>query len=293
MKVILPDDDRARAARRRDRARRCARDRAEAREAGRARARPTGRRRTCGCRSPTARGLQILTTRDTQDPDALCVLRHSAAHLLAEAAGDCTPASRSRSARRSRRLLLRLRVPRARSTRTISRRSRPRSAARSERGAPGRARRSARDEARARFQPRTSRTRSSSSRPPRARSRCTRRASSPTSAAGRTCRTPPDQGVQADVARRRVLARRRAQHPADAHLRHRVLQPEGSRRAPRAAGAGARARSPPASAAQLDLFHLQERSPGSPFWHPKGMVDLERRSRTCAGARTRGAATTR
>src|SRR5437588_5167033 len=29
--------------------------------------------------------LQILTTRDTQDPDALSVLRHSSAHLLAEA----------------------------------------------------------------------------------------------------------------------------------------------------------------------------------------------------------------
>jgi threonyl-tRNA synthetase len=29
--------------------------------------------------------IQILTTRDTNDPDALYVLRHSAAHLLAEA----------------------------------------------------------------------------------------------------------------------------------------------------------------------------------------------------------------
>src|SRR6185503_6703578 len=29
--------------------------------------------------------IQILTTRDTQDPDALYVLRHSTAHLLAEA----------------------------------------------------------------------------------------------------------------------------------------------------------------------------------------------------------------
>src|SRR5947207_13251434 len=29
--------------------------------------------------------IQILTTRDTSDPDALAVLRHSAAHLLAEA----------------------------------------------------------------------------------------------------------------------------------------------------------------------------------------------------------------
>src|SRR5919107_2464984 len=30
--------------------------------------------------------IQILTTRDAQDPDALAVLRHSSAHLLAEAA---------------------------------------------------------------------------------------------------------------------------------------------------------------------------------------------------------------
>jgi threonyl-tRNA synthetase len=38
-------------------------------------------------RAPLADGqkIQILTTRDTQDPDALHVLRHSAAHLLAEA----------------------------------------------------------------------------------------------------------------------------------------------------------------------------------------------------------------
>ncbi len=38
-------------------------------------------------RAPLADGqpIQFLTTRDTQDPDALAVLRHSAAHLLAEA----------------------------------------------------------------------------------------------------------------------------------------------------------------------------------------------------------------
>src|SRR6476619_161204 len=38
-------------------------------------------------RAPLADGdeIQILTTRDTSDPDALWVLRHSAAHLLAEA----------------------------------------------------------------------------------------------------------------------------------------------------------------------------------------------------------------
>src|SRR5215207_9685226 len=38
-------------------------------------------------RAPLADGqpIQILTTRDKDDPDALAVLRHSAAHLLAEA----------------------------------------------------------------------------------------------------------------------------------------------------------------------------------------------------------------
>src|SRR6187549_3422519 len=38
-------------------------------------------------RAPLAEGqpIQILTTRDKDDPDALAVLRHSAAHLLAEA----------------------------------------------------------------------------------------------------------------------------------------------------------------------------------------------------------------
>ena len=38
-------------------------------------------------RLPLADGqpIQILTTRDNEDPDALAVLRHSAAHLLAEA----------------------------------------------------------------------------------------------------------------------------------------------------------------------------------------------------------------
>ena len=34
---------------------------------------------------PDGATLEILTTRDRDDPDALAVLRHSAAHLLAEA----------------------------------------------------------------------------------------------------------------------------------------------------------------------------------------------------------------
>src|SRR5687768_2485957 len=38
--------------------------------------------------------IQILTTRDRQDPDALWVLRHSAAHLLAEAARRLYPGTK-------------------------------------------------------------------------------------------------------------------------------------------------------------------------------------------------------
>jgi len=38
--------------------------------------------------------IQILTTRDKDDPDALYVLRHSAAHLLAEAARRLFPGTK-------------------------------------------------------------------------------------------------------------------------------------------------------------------------------------------------------
>jgi threonyl-tRNA synthetase len=43
---------------------------------------------------PDGAQIQILTTRDRQDPDALLVLRHSAAHLLAEAARRLYPGTK-------------------------------------------------------------------------------------------------------------------------------------------------------------------------------------------------------
>ena len=68
--------------------------------------------RTCACRSHDGEQIQLLTTRDPEDPDALAVLRHSSAHLLAEAVAP--PLSRredrDRPADRER-LLLRLRLP--------------------------------------------------------------------------------------------------------------------------------------------------------------------------------------
>ena len=56
----------------------------------------------------------------------------------------------------------------------------------------------------------------------------------------------PDQGVQAALARGRLLARRRLAPDAHAHLRHRVPLEGRSRRASRAARAGARPRPPQA-----------------------------------------------
>ena len=54
----------------------------------------------------------------------------------------------------------------------------------------------------------------------------------------------------------------------------------------------ARARDHRRLGAQLDLFHFDPHSPGSPLWHPKGMV-IYNQLEACAGARTSGAATSR
>ena len=66
------------------------------------------------------------------------------------------------------------------------------------------------------------------------------------------CRGPhtpvdrPNRRLQAQLAGRRLLARRREAPDADQDLRHRLPHPEGPRTAPRAARTGARERPPPA-----------------------------------------------
>ena len=165
---------------------------------------------------PDGASLEILTTRDHDDPDALYVLRHSAAHLLAEAVAPAPPGreGRDRPADRER-LLLRLRVPRA-DPRGGSRRDRGGGAARARRGpCVGRGRRSSRDEARARFE--------AEGEPYKVELVDTRRGRHHALHAGRLHRSLPrpapagleaDQGVQADRPRRRLLARRRAATPS-------------------------------------------------------------------------------
>ena len=98
-----------------------------------------------------------------------------------------------------------------------------------------------------------------------------------------------DQGGEAPLARRRLLARRRDEAAADPRLRHRVLRPEGPRRAPPPARGGEGAATTAASGASSTSFDFSELAAGMPFWHPKGMVvwnvleDLRRRENARRG----------
>ena len=165
---------------------------------------------------PEGAELRLLTTRDRDDPDALFVLRHSSAHLLAEAVRRLHPGREGRDRPADREwLLLRLRVsaadPRG-GPRGDRGRGRPRDRRRSDVGADGgRTRRGARAV--------RGRGRAVQS---RARRHC-RGADLPLHA-GRLHRPLPrpapaerqaDRGAQAHGARRRVLARGREEHPAD------------------------------------------------------------------------------
>ena len=99
---------------------------------------------------------------------------------------------------------------------------------------------------------RARRTRSSS---PRACPRASRSRSTTQDGFVDLCRGPhlqttkPIKRVQADLARRRLLARRLGQPDADAHLRHGVLRPGRARRVPGAHRGGARGATTAGSAA--------------------------------------------
>ena len=101
-----------------------------------------------------------------------------------------------------------------------------------------------------------------------------------------------DQGLQAALARRRVLARRREPPDAHPHLRHRVPLGQGPRRAPRAARAGPGPRPPQArqGAQPVPLLRAVARQP----LLAAGRDDrAERAHASCGARRTRPAATAR
>ncbi len=77
------------------------------------------------------------------------------------------------------------------------------------------------------------------------------------------------QGLQADEARRRLLARRLEERDAAADLRHRLGEEGGPRGLPDPLEE-AEKRDHRKLGRALDLFHLQDEAPGMVFWHPKG-----------------------
>ena len=231
-------------------------------------------------------------TRD--DPDALYVLRHSAAHLLAEAVRRLYPGVKiAIGPPIENGFYYDFEFPEPITEADLAE-DRGRGAARAE-GRPhlgARGDLARRGAARA-SRPKASRTRSSSSTPPRATSRCTPRASFTD-----LCRGPhlqnskPIKAFKLTGARRRLLARRREEHAADPHLRHRVLLAGRPRRVPRAARGGAQARPPPARRAARPLPPRGDLA-GLAVLAPEGDGDLERARGRCAAARTRAAATSR
>ena len=233
--------------------------------------------------------IQILTTRDTDDPDALYVLRHSSAHLLAEAVRRLYPGVK-----------IAIGPPIENGFYYDFEFPEPIAEADLERiedevqreiaeGREWSREEISRDEARRASRPRASRTRSSSSTPPRATSRSTRQGEFTD-----LCRGPHLQnsepikafkltglagaywrGDEHNTQLTRIYGTAfYTQADLDAHLER--LE-EARKRDHRRLGA------------QLDLFHFSDLSPGSPFWHPKGMViwnvleDLRRRENAARG----------
>ena len=234
--------------------------------------------------------IQILTTRDTSDPDALYVLRHSAAHLLAEAVRRLYPGVkiaigppiengfyydfefpepiREEDLEKIEAEILReLKEGRTWEREEISA-----------------------EEAKRRFEAEGERY--------KVELVDTAEGEISLLHAGRVHRPLPrpapagleaDQGDQADLARGRLLARRREEHPADPDLRHRLLLAGRPRRAT-SSGSSRRRRATTAGSAASSTSSTSPRSrPGSPFWHPKGMViwnaleDLRRRENARRG----------
>ena len=252
-------------------------------------------------RQPLADGdkIQLLTTRDREDPDALAVLRHSSAHLLAEAVRRLYPGVKiaigppiengfyydfefpepireedlERIEEEIRRELKEGRSLGARGDLARRGAARVRGGGRAVQGR-------ARGHGRGGHHPLHAVA--------RRRGRVHRPVPRPAPAG-----LEADQGAQAHRARRRLLARRLRQPAAHAHLRHRLLPAGGPRRPPRAARARAPARPPPARQRARPLPLSATHSPGLAVLAPEGHGDLERARGSAAAREPRAAATSR
>ena len=220
--------------------------------------------------------IQILTTRDREDPDALYVLRHSAAHLLAEAARRLYPGTKVAigppiengfyydfefpepvGEEALERLEEEVRREIAEG-RTFERREIDRDEARrllrgAGRALQGRARRHGRGRHLA------------------LRAGRLRRPLPGTASPGREAH----QGRQAHEPRRGLLARRRDEAAAHPRLRHGLLRPEGSRGVPAPARGGPAPR-PPAAWAASSTSSISTSTRPAALLAPERDGDLER-----------------
>ncbi len=219
--------------------------------------------------------IQILTTRDTHDPDALAVLRHSTAHLLAEAVRRLYPGVKvAIGPPIENGFYYDFEFPEPIAEEDLER---------IEAEIRKRARRGPRLGARRGQRRRGPRALRGGGRAVQARARRHGRRADLALPAGRLHRPLPrpapaeleaDQGGQADRARRRVLAGRREEQAADPDLRHRVLHQGGPGRAPAPARRGAPPRPSPARAAARSLPPLRPLA-GLAVLAPEGHGDLE------------------
>ena len=294
MKVVLPDNSELELPDGATGPRRRACDRAEARRAGRARPFERRRCRTCGCRSRTVSRSRSSRPATQDDPDALCVLRHSSAHLLAEAVRRLYPGVKiAIGPPIENGFYYDFEFPEP-----ISEDDLPQDRGRD----PARARGGPRVEPRGGLAPtrrasasrrRASRTRSSSSAPPRA-------AISLYTQGDFTdlCRGPHLQNSK-PIKAIKLTGLAGAYWRGDEHNTQltriygtALLLAGRPRRVPRTARGGAPARPPQARASARPLPPRGELA-GLAVLASEGDGDLERRSRTCAAARTRSAATSR
>ena len=281
MKVRPPRRQRARAPRRRDRPRRRARDRAEARRAGGARA--LERRRPGPAAAARRRAADPDPDHARQGrPDALYVLRHSSAHLLAEAVRRLYPGVKvAIGPPIENGFYYDFEFPEPIGEADLERieaevereLAEGREWSREEVVAP--TRRATRFEAEGEPYKVELVDTAEGAISLYTQSTTGRRVHRPLPRAA-----PPelgaDQGVQADRPRRRLLARRRAQHPADPDLRHGVLLAGRSRRATSSGSRRRSKRDHRRLGTQLDLFHFSDALAGLAVLAPEGDGDLER-----------------
>ena len=222
---------------------------------------------------PDGATLQILTTRDRDDPDALAVLRHSAAHLLAEAVRRLHPGVKvAIGPPIDNGFYYDFEFPEPIHEADLEA-IEAEIARELDEGRTWERLESTRDEARTRFE--------AEGEPYKVELVDTADGDISLYTQGDftdLCRGPhlqdsaPIKALQAHRARRRVLARRREEHAAHADLRHRVLHAGRPRRAPRAARAGARERPPPASARSSTCSTSRTPRPARRSGIPKGMT---------------------